>query len=133
VSAPLADARAIFDRRVAAWLAADTDAYLACWRDDMRITLPGARVIEGVTDYRALVEQSFAWAAPVAFDVHALAVDGDRILADWTITMRRRADDVLVRWHGLSICEIRDGRIAWWREHHLEPPAPVDTIGAGGK
>ena len=124
MSVTLEDARAVFDARVQAWLAADVDAYLACWHDDMEITLPGGRVLFGVDDYRAMLERSFAWAAPVSFDVHALAVDDDRVLSDWTIRARR-ADDVLVEWRGLSICELRAGRIVWWREHHLAPPAPV--------
>ena len=68
---------------------------------------------------------SFAWAAPVSFDVHHLAVEdgrGDVVFADWTIRARRRDDDVVVGWRGLSVCELRDGRITWWREHHLAPP-----------
>ncbi|GIU88930.1 MAG: hypothetical protein KatS3mg010_0029 [Acidimicrobiia bacterium] len=119
------DARSVFARRVAAWLAEDVDAYLACWHDDMELTLPGGKVVRGVDAYREMVERSFAWAAPVSFEVHALAVDGDRVLADWTIRARRREDGVVVAWQGLSICELRDGRITWWREHHLTPPAPV--------
>ena len=100
----------VFQRRVDAWLAEDVDAYLACWHDDMVLTLPGGRVVEGIDAYRRLVEGSFAWAAPVSFDVHAVAVDGSCVLADW---------------RGLSICELRDAKIAWWREHHLAPPLPV--------
>jgi hypothetical protein len=126
LSVSRADARAVFDRRVAAWLAADVDAYLDCWHDDMQVTLPGGRVVSGIDAYRRMVEQSFAWAEPVSFDVHALGVEGQNVLADWTIRARRRADDVIVEWSGLSICELREGRITWWREHHLAPPAPID-------
>jgi limonene-1,2-epoxide hydrolase len=125
VTLSVEEARAVFARRVAAWLAADVDAYVDCWHADMRLTLPGGRVVEGIDAYRRLVEQSFAWAAPVSFDVHALAVDGSCVLSDWTIRARRADDDMLVEWRGLSICELRDGRITWWREHHLAPPAPV--------
>ena len=122
----LDEARDIFARRIAAWLAEDVDAYVACWHDDMRIEMPSG-VIEGAARYRKLVVGSFAWAAPVSFDVHHLAVDGpnDIVFADWTIRARRREDDALVEWRGLSVCELRDGRISWWREHHLAPPAPV--------
>jgi limonene-1,2-epoxide hydrolase len=126
VSVSLADARRVFATRVEAWLAADLDAYVDCWHTDMELTLPGGRVISGIDAYRHMVEQSFAWAAPVSFDIHALAVDGNKVLSDWTIRARRRADGVVVAWSGLSICELRDGRITWWREHHLAPPAPIE-------
>ena len=122
------DARAVFDRRVAAWLAQDVDAYVACWHDDMRIEMPSG-TIEGAAKYRKLVDASFAWAAPVSFDVHHLAVDGDAsiVFTDWTIRARRRDDGVEIGWRGLSVCEFRDERITWWREHHLAPPAPVTS------
>jgi ketosteroid isomerase-like protein len=125
VTSPIESARAVFETRVKAWLAQDVDGYLACWHDDMELTLPGGRVVAGIDAYRRMVEQSFAWAAPVSFDVHALAVDGDIVLSDWTIRARRREDDVVVEWHGLSVCQLRNGRITWWREHHLAPPARV--------
>ena len=50
---------------------------------------------------------------------------GDVVLADWTIRARRREDDSLMEWRGLSVCELREGKITWWREHHLAPPAPI--------
>ncbi len=115
-----------FERRVQAWLASDVDAYLACWHDDMELTLPGGRVVQGIDAYRRLVEGSFAWGKPVSFDVHYLAYDGPVALADWTLRVRRVEDDALIEWRGLSVCEFRDEKISWWREHHLTPPAPVD-------
>ena len=121
--------RAAFFARVDAWLAADLDAYMACWADDMVIELPTG-VIEGASRYRKLVEGGFAWAEPVLFDVHHLAFEDGTgaALADWTIRARRRADDTLIEWCGLSVCTFGDGeRITWWREHHLQPPAPVDA------
>jgi len=120
------EARAVFTRRVEAWLAQDVDAYVDCWHDDMRIEMPTG-TIDGAAKYRKLVDASFAWGAPVSFDVHRLAIDPEAsiVFADWTIRARRREDDVLVEWRGLSLCELRDGKIAWWREHHLAAPAPV--------
>jgi ketosteroid isomerase-like protein len=125
-------ARAVFAKRVAAWLAEDLDGYMACWHDDLRIEMPTG-LVEGADRYRKLVAAGFGWAAPESFEVHELGFgDGasdDRsvVFADWTIRARRRADDVLVEWRGLSVCELRDGRITWWREHHLAPPAPVSA------
>ena len=107
-------------------MAEDVDAYLACWHDDMSITVPGREMpIMGVAAYREMVEQSFAWARPVSFDVHHLAVSGDVVFAEWTIRVVRRRDDVQFEWTGMSVCELRDGRIRWWREYHRAPPAPV--------
>jgi ketosteroid isomerase-like protein len=121
------EAERVFERRVRAWLEQDVDAYLACWHDDMAITLPGRdAALVGLAAYRQLVERSFAWAQPVSFDVHALAVAGDVVLAEWTLRARRRDDGVTVEWSGMSACEMRDGRICWWREYHRRPPAPVD-------
>jgi ketosteroid isomerase-like protein len=119
---------AAFMRRVDAWLAADLDAYMDCWAADMVIELPTGRV-EGADRYRRLVQAGFAWAEPVAFDVHHLAfeADGDVGLADWTIRARRREGGVVIEWRGLSVCEFRADKIAWWREHHLAPPAPIAT------
>jgi len=119
----LDEARAVFARRVDAWLAQDVVSYLDCWHDDMRIALPTG-VIVGAARYRTLVEASFDWAAPVSFDVHHFAVDETAgiVFADWTIRVRRRDNDVVIEWQGLSVCEMRDGRIVWWREHHLRPP-----------
>jgi ketosteroid isomerase-like protein len=120
------DAVAIFDRRVRAWLDVDLDAYLGCWHDDLEITLPGRdEPLVGLERYRKLVERSFAWARPVSFDVHALAVDGDVVLAEWTLRAVRRDDGVTVEWSGMSACALRDGRISWWREYHQRPPSPV--------
>jgi len=120
------DDRARFAARVDAWLAGDLDAYMDCWADDMVIELPSGR-IDSKDSYRTLVEAGFGWGAPLSFDVHHLAFAEATgvVLADWTICVTRRVDGAVVSWRGLSVCEFRAGRIQWWREHHLAPPAPV--------
>jgi uncharacterized protein (TIGR02246 family) len=118
----LAEARALFDRRRLAWLAGDVDGYLDCWHDDLVLHLPGsATPVVGRDAYRSLVERSNAWARPVSFEVHHLAVDGDVVLAEWTITALRLADDVEVTWTGMNAALIEAGRIRWWREYQRGP------------
>lgn len=117
-----ADARSIFDRRRRAWLAEDLDAYLDCWVDDLVLETPGA-VVRGRDQYADMVRGSFAWARPRSFEVHHVAADGDVVLADWTITVERRADGEAVTWRGMSACELRHGRIVWWREYYQDPAA----------
>jgi limonene-1,2-epoxide hydrolase len=120
----IAEARAVFERRVAAWLEEDVVGYLACWDDDLVIQMPG-RTVRGRDAYEGLVRQSFAWARPRAFAIHHLAVDGDVALADWTISVNRRSDEAVVEWRGMSAAELRDGRIVWWREYYEDPEALV--------
>ncbi|TMK66408.1 MAG: nuclear transport factor 2 family protein [Actinobacteria bacterium] len=122
VTLALDDARAIFDRRRVAWLTEDLDGYLDCWTDDMVLRVPG-RTIEGRAQYAELLRHSFAWGRPLAFDFHHLAVVGDVVLAEWTISAERRSDGAVVEWEGMSVCELRDGRISWWREYYDDPDA----------
>ena len=116
------DARAVFDRRRAAWLAEDLDAYLGCFAEDVVLETPG-RTVRGHAEYEPMTRMSFQWARPVSFTFHHLAVDGDVVLADWTIAVERRADGGLVEWQGMSACELRDGTITWWREYYRDPAA----------
>lgn len=115
----LDDAAALFDRRRRAWLAADEDAYLACFADDLEITVPGrAEPIRGIEAYGKLVRRSFAWARPRSFDFHHLAVAADGVvLAEWSISTERVEDGGVTGWRGMSACAIDGGRIAWWREY----------------
>lgn len=117
----------MFERRVAAWLSADVDTYLGCFAPDLRIAVPGREEPLDHDAYAALVRASFAWATPRAFEVHHLAVDGDTILAEWTITVARAEDGATVTWQGLSACETREGLIVDWREAHVRPPRPTAT------
>lgn len=117
------EARAVFERRRAAWLAEDVDGYLDCWVDDLVLETPGREPVRGRVAYMEMVRQSFSWAKPRAFEFHHLAVDGDVVFADWTISVERRADGGVVEWRGMSVAELRDGRIVWWREYYDDPTA----------
>jgi uncharacterized protein (TIGR02246 family) len=117
-SLSLADATALFDQRRRAWLDEDIDAYLALWSEDMTFRSPvHAEPLRGRDAFAALVRASAARTRPVRFDFHHLAVVGDAVLAEWTITVARRDDGREVTWDGMSVCGLRAGRIAWWREY----------------
>lgn len=115
-------ARDVFERRRTAWLAEDLDAYLACFAEDVVLDVPG-RTVRGHAEYEPMARGSFAWARPVSFEFHHLAADGDIVFADWTITVERRSDSTRIEWRGMSVCELRDGVIAWWREYYEDPGA----------
>ncbi len=113
-----AEARALFERRRAAWLAEDTASYLALFADELVMHLPGrAEPIRGKAAYDRLVVGSFARLRPVSWEFHHLAVDGDHVLSEWTLAGEERASGRLVRWRGMSICRIAGGVIHEWREY----------------
>ena len=112
------DAVHLFERRRLAWLAEDLDAYLACWDEDMTFASPvHPQPLRGRAAYAALVRGSAGAVRPVAFDVHHLAVAGDTVLAEWSITVEHRASGRTVGWDGMSVADYRDGEITRWREY----------------
>ena len=115
-------AQRVFDQRRSAWLAEDLDAYVACFADDVVLEVPG-RTVRGHAEYEPMARRSFAWARPLSFDFHHLSADGDIVFADWTIAVERRSDTTRIEWRGMSVCELRDGVIAWWREYYQDPGA----------
>ncbi len=109
---------ALFERRREAWLASDADAYMALWSDDMVIDIPGrSESICGKDAYAKLIDSSMKSLRPVSWEFHSLAVDGDQVLAEWTLTGEYRAGNKSIRWRGMSICRLRDGLISEWREY----------------
>jgi uncharacterized protein (TIGR02246 family) len=111
-------AAALFARRRVAWLSADLDAYLALWAEDMTFQSPVHREpMRGRKAFAELVRGSFAYARPLAFDFHHIAVDGNVVLAEWSIAIERREDGRRIEWDGMSVCELRDGVIRTWREY----------------
>lgn len=123
-----AEAAALFDRRRDAWLAEDLDAYLACWDEQMTFGSPmHSPPLRGRDAYATLVRGSAAVVRPLRFDVHHLAVHGEAVLAEWTITVEHRPTGQSMRWRGMSAATYRDGRILTWREYwNPADLAPVD-------
>jgi len=114
----VAEARDLFEKRRAAWLAADVDAYLALWADDMTFQSPvHAQALRGRDAFAALVRQSLEFSRPLRFDFETIAVEGASVLAEWTIAIERRDGGAVVEWSGMRSCDVRDGKIVRWREY----------------
>lgn len=128
----LEEVTALFDRRRSAWLAEDHDAYLACFADDVELVVPGQRPVRGRAEYAEVVRRAAAWARPLRFDVHHLAVAPDgAVLAEWTIAVARRDRAGVVEWRGMSVCGLEGDRIRWWREY-WDPASLVAEISPTG-
>jgi uncharacterized protein (TIGR02246 family) len=112
------DVVALFDRRRKAWLENDEEAYMALWAEDMTIELPGhADPIVGREAYASLIAQSTKNMRPISWEFHSLALDGDRVLAAWTLSGEFRATGKTHSWRGMSICRLESGLIKEWREY----------------
>jgi uncharacterized protein (TIGR02246 family) len=111
------EAVALFERRRDAWLAEDFEGYLGLFAPDVVLQTATGKPYQGRDAYGDLVRRSYQAMRPVAFDFHEIAVHGSSVLAEWTITIERRADARQLSYRGMSICEIRDGLIQWWREY----------------
>jgi uncharacterized protein (TIGR02246 family) len=113
-----AEAVALFDRRRTAWLQEDLAGYLACWAEDMTFVSPlHDPPLVGRAAYARLVEQSALHVRPLRFDVRHVAVAGDVVLAEWTITVFEREGAAAHTWDGMSRAQYRDGLITHWREY----------------
>jgi limonene-1,2-epoxide hydrolase len=123
------EALVLFERRRRAWLDEDVEGYLALWHPDVEFSSPmHDPPIRGREAYAALVRASQSAVRPVRFDIAHVAVDGPTVLAQWSITVARRADGREVTWHGMSACEIHEGLITVWREYWN----PADLAAAAG-
>jgi limonene-1,2-epoxide hydrolase len=108
----------LFEQRRQAWLREDLDGYLALWADDMRFQSPvHAQPLRGRAAFGDLVRQSFAFSRPLHFEFEHIAVHGAMVLAEWSIAIERRDTKQRLEWHGMSVAEIREGRIVEWREY----------------
>jgi len=108
----------LFARRRAAWVAADLEAYLELWADDMTFQSPvHAEPLRGKPAFAELVRQSLELSRPLRFEFDHIAVAGATVLAEWTIAIERRDTRRVIEWRGMSVCEIHDGKIHAWREY----------------
>jgi limonene-1,2-epoxide hydrolase len=113
-----ASACELFDRRRTAWLRGDLEAYFSLWAEGMRFRSPvHVQPLCGKQAFADLVRRSFEIMEPLAFEVQALAVQGDVVLAEWKIAARQRASDRRIEWEGMSIARVEDGLIVDWREY----------------
>jgi limonene-1,2-epoxide hydrolase len=99
------DAVRIIERRRDAWLDEDLD------------TLRGRAALE------AMVRRNYERFRPVACEFHAIVARVSTVLAEWTTTLEARATGDRWALRAMRICEVRDGKLSWWREYRapLEP------------
>ena len=108
----------LFEQRRLAWLREDLERYFALWAEDMTFRSPvHTQALRGKQAFVELVRQSMEIMQPVSFEVRALAVQGDLLLAEWQIAARHRASNKMIEWEGMSSARVESGLIIDWREY----------------
>jgi limonene-1,2-epoxide hydrolase len=114
-----AEAVALLEKRSRAWLTEDLDTYLALTAEDYTVEANGAVDVHNRTELEQQVRRNYERFRPVAWDYHEIAVHGSKVLAEWTVTMESRTNASRWSLRAMSVGEIRDGRLLWWREYRL--------------
>ena len=127
----LQEAVAVFERRRAAWLAEDLDTYLGMFNENIVFQGPAGEPTHGKAAFAALVRRSAQMVRPASWEFHEIAVNGSRVLAEWTIAIESRSDGSRYTWSGMSVCELRDGLITWWREYYDPAALKRDLLADG--
>ena len=99
-------------RQLAAYNAADLDAFCACYHDEVVVLDGEDKVLEGIHDFRRRYEGlfetgSFGAAVPSRLDVGVHCVDYETWWREDPKTSARSEGEVLVRYTE------RDGKIGW--------------------
>jgi len=110
------DAMALLERRRAAWLQQDVDTYLSLFSEDF-VSSDGVEQISGLSEWAEVVRRSDERASPIGWEFHAVAVDGSKILAEYTFTVEPKGTGVQRSVHGMSISEVRDGVFTSHRDY----------------
>jgi len=131
-----AEAVRLFERRRSAWLTKDFETYMNLFHPDLVFQGPSGEPSNGRNAYADLVLRSYDAIEPISFEIKEIAVHGSRVLAEAEISLRFKANGQLVSYPLMSICEIREGLITWWREYY-DPaqlqPASVVNVRTGGR
>jgi len=114
-----AEAAALLKRRSRAWLDEDLETYLGLTSEDYTVEANGAVDVRGRAELEQQVRRNYGRFRPIAWDYHEIAVHGSKVLAEWTVTMESRTDGTRWSLHAMSVGEIQNGRLRWWREYRL--------------
>ena len=99
----------------AAWSRLDLDELLACFTPDAVYHNIPVAPVEGVDAIRATIEMFTAGVERIEFRVRNLAADGDVVLTERVDVFVQ--PDRTIELPVMGIFEIRDGRIAAWRDY----------------
>jgi hypothetical protein len=108
------EALTLMEKRRNAWLQNDLDTYLNLFSDDFAFS-DGVEETRGRAAWEDVIRRNDERSSPVSWEFHSIAVDGSKILAEWTVTIEPKGSGTKVALKAMSISEAKDGRFT---SHH---------------
>jgi len=111
------EAVALIKKRRDAWVHGDLETYLGLTAEDYVLEVDGHEELRGRAALEDMIRRNYERFRPVSWDFHEIVSHGSKVLAEWTVAMEEKATGI--RWSvmGMSICEVRDSVLTWWREY----------------
>jgi len=120
-------ARQITDRRNAAVLACDCDAFLELWADDCIVEGP-EHYLEGKEQLGAAMQAGWAAMKPIQMVTRSLAVEGDAMYYEFAVVWELRSSGQRLLFTGMTYHQVdARGRLRLCREYFDPPGKPRRT------
>jgi ketosteroid isomerase-like protein len=119
-----AEFRELLERLARAWSTQDTELGLSCFHEDaVYMEPPDLQLFLGHDQLRpyfaALTPGTFMRFEVIAFDETAQVGAGEYTFG---------SEEDAIADHGVAVVDVRDGRIAFWREYQRKGPAAFDSF-----
>ena len=111
------EAVALLEQRRDAWLNQDLDSYLNLFDEDFVFLAGGVEQSRGRAALGDAVRRNYELFHPISWEFHEIAVHGQNILGEWTVTLQEKATGAQRSINAMFICEIQDGLATWVREY----------------
>ena len=108
---------ALLKKRSDAWLNQDLDSYLSLFDEDFVFLAGGVEQSRGRAALAEAVRRNYELFHPIIWEFHEIAVHGQNILAEWTVTLEEKVTGAQHSMRAMFICEIRDGLATCVREY----------------
>ena len=122
------DAMAMMEKRRAAWLQQDVEAYVSLFSEDFAFS-DGVEQVRGRVAWEQVIRANNERSSPISWEFHDVAVHGSNILAEWTVTIEPKGTGATLSLHGMSISAARDGVFTSHHEYRW-PIEPQDAPAA---
>ena len=108
---------ALIEKRRDAWVNEDLESYVRLIAEDYVLEVNGHEELRGRDAFEDLIRRNYERFLPVSWDFHEIVSHDSHVLAEWTVTMEERETGIRLSVMGMSICEVRNGVLTWWREY----------------